>query len=115
MTPLRDDDTDKEESFQETMNAKSSNGVVSGIIAGAVVALVQVVLSNFSNHTTTTDTVITGLQVQVATLTTQVTTLSSQVGKLTEQPYVRRDELEDRISGLDQRLNQLERAQQQRR
>jgi hypothetical protein len=53
----------------------------------------------------------------LATLTERVSNLSIQVQKLSEQPYATRADLtgiENRLSGLDARVRDVERAQLQR-
>jgi hypothetical protein len=51
-------------------------------------------------------------QISLAKLEVQVSELKVQIDKLTEQPYVRREEFENRLSGLDRRISEVERAKQ---
>lgn len=91
----------------ETLNAKGNDWVatiVGGLIVGVCVSATNRWLSADNDNTKTL--------VQVAT---KVEYLAGQVNKLTEQPYVRRDEfksgiesVEDRVTGLDERVLRLE-------
>lgn len=89
-------------------NNKGSLG--QSVVTALVVGLVMVALGKLTDHHDETATATS-----IATLTANVANLGEQVRKLTEQPYVRRDEfqagvatIENRVSGLDGRINQLE-------
>jgi hypothetical protein len=101
---LRGDDDERD------MNAKGSFG--QAVIAGVIVAAASLVINQATDASD---------EKAIATLTERVSNLSEQVRKLNEQPYVRRDEylgvlngIENRATGHEARIRDLERAELQR-
>jgi hypothetical protein len=100
---------------EEPMNAKGSFG--QAVLAGVIVAAASLVIHKATDSSDETTTAAS-----IASLTVKVETLTDQVKKLNEQPYVRRDEylgvlggIENRFSGHDARIRELERAPLERR
>jgi outer membrane murein-binding lipoprotein Lpp len=94
---------------ESPMNAKES-GVIPAVVVGVILSAVNIWMARSADRSDTTTA-------SLATLTERVSTLSTQVTKLTEQPYATRTDLatvENRVSGIDARLSDLERAQLQR-
>jgi hypothetical protein len=93
---------------EDDMSNSKGNDWVATITGGIIVGvLVSVVNAWFSHDSTRNDTLVE--------VRTKVEYLTTSVNKLTEQPYVRRDEfaagvstIENRLTGLDGRVNQLE-------
>jgi hypothetical protein len=95
----------------EAMNAKGGFG--QAVLAGVIVAAASLVIHKATDSSD---------DEALATLTERVSHLSDQVRELNKQPYVRRDEylgvlngIENRSSGLETRVRDLERAELQRR
>lgn len=93
------------------MNAKGGFG--QAVLAGVIVAAAAMVIDKVTDFSD---------KQALATLTERVSNLSDNVKKLNEQPYVRRDEylgvlggIENRLSGHDARLRELERTPVERR
>jgi hypothetical protein len=114
-------DFDKElRGDDEAMNVKGGDmqaSILSGVLVGLVVAAGSIGISRAVDSRDETTTAAS-----IATLTERVSALSTQVSKLTEQPYVRREEylgvlggIENRLSGIEQRIGNVERAALERR
>lgn len=102
-TELRGDD-------ERPMNDKSF-GLVPSVVVGLILSAVNIWWPRSNDRDTSTAT-------SLAKLETQVTYLNIQVSELTKQPYVRREELrnvEDRVTGLDERVGDVEREVRTRR
>lgn len=100
---------DAEDNDEEGMNVKNPTGV--GYVLIAVVAgLAPQVIMRWLDGVDKTPT-----QVALVEIKTQVANLTIQVTRLTDQPYVRRDEIESRLSGLDRRIADIERQHEQPR
>lgn len=103
----RESDIYEEENNEKDMNVKSTSGV--GYVLIAVVAgLAPQIIMRWLDGVDKTPT-----QVALVEIKTQVANLTIQVTRLTDQPYVRRDEIESRLSGLDRRIGDLERQHEQ--
>lgn len=87
-------------------NVKNS-GIVPAVVVGLIVEFGQILFGHSLDHSDTTTATL-------AELKTEVASLSTQLSKLTDQPYVRRDEFESRITGLEQRVSNIERGMQSR-
>lgn len=96
---------------EEPMNVKSGGAILGALI----VAVASSVLNHLWDGSNSKESTLNATASAVAALNTKVEGLADQVKQLTEQPYVRRDEFEGRVSGLEQRVNLIERPQQQRR
>ena len=93
----------EEDSF-ESMNTKALPGMAVMAVS-IVVGFVPLVIMRWLDHNDQTPTLVA-----MAELKVQVASLSERVKTLTEQPYVRRDEFEERLSGFDRRIGEIERA-----
>ena len=103
----RDDFAEELRGDGDVSNVKGNDwvaSIVSGIIVGGIVAGASLWASRAGDKNDT-----------LVEVKTRVEYLTTAVNKLTEQPYVRRDEyqtdratIENRLSGLDGRVNQLE-------
>lgn len=89
--------------IEEPMNVKAA-GFGPALLAGLAAALGTTVINRLFDHTTDTTTATA-----IARLEVQVSGLSDQVSQLTKQPYVRREEFENRVSGLERRVDRVER------
>ena len=99
------------ESFEEPMNNKGS-GWGPSMASALIVVVVTSALNHVWDGSNDRDKTLTEAVKSIGQLETKVSDLSEQVKRLTEQPYVRRDELESRLSGFDQRISDVERGQQ---
>lgn len=89
---------------EDDMNVRHVTGI-GYVVVALFVGLVPPIVARWVDHVDQTPT-----QVSLAKLEVQVSELSDQVKTLTGQPYVRRDEFEGRLSGLDQRITIIERT-----
>jgi len=110
---VADDESDDNElygyrGYGEPMNEKSAS-MGPAITAAIIVAVCDVGVKYMWDRATDASTATA-----LAELRTNVANLSTQLTDLTRQPYVRREEYESRVSGLEQRVNYVEREQQQR-
>lgn len=85
----------------EPMNVKVA-GFGPALLAGLAAALGTTVINRLFDHTTDTTTATA-----IARLEEKVGTMGEQLSELTKQPYVRRDEFENRVSGLEKRVDSL--------
>lgn len=90
------------------MNTKGG----SGIVVGLIVALGDATFHYVMDRSKDKDLVIASTAATVVEVRTQVKDLTEQVKRLLEQPYVGRNEFEGRLSGLEQRVTDIERSQQ---
>ena len=96
------------------MNAKSG-GWGPTIVVGVVVGGCSSVIGHWLDSGTTKETVLNNTVSALVEVKTQVANLADEVKQLREQPYVRREEFEGRVSGLDRRVSDIERNEQSRR
>lgn len=94
------------------MNVKENTW--SGLIIGVTVGVVTTWCGHLMDGSKDKDVILNSTATSVAALKISVEDLGEQVKRLTEQPYVRRDEFESRVSGLEQRVGNIERDQQPR-
>lgn len=90
----------------EPMNVKVDN-ILPALLVGLMVSGVNLFLSRHVDSNTKRDE-LTAAELQ--NLGKQVTQLNVKVDNLAGQPYVRREEFEAGLAGLDKRVGNIERA-----
>lgn len=90
------------------MNAKGG----SGIVVGLIVALGDTAAHYFLDRTKDKDALLTNTATALVAVETKVEGLTKQIERLSETPYVGRTEFEGRLAGLEQRVSNVERAEQ---
>jgi hypothetical protein len=93
---------------KKAMSGRPTGSIISAIIVGVILTFAQVIIARSADDSGEKNTAE-----KLATLTERVSNLSDQVRKLTEQPFVRRyelDNMENRVTGLEQRVGVVERS-----
>jgi len=82
---------------EEPMNVKKDSGWFPALAVGIVISVVQLYVAKQGDRNDT-----------LVAVATKVEYLTAAVKQLTEQPYVRRDEFQSGIAGVENRVTGLE-------